>query len=320
MRNPGEVAESQNLTRPRVGLIIGLNQSNPSLNTNNINNLNVSNNNNNINLNNQIISNQKFDNNKLKVSKQPNLEINTFPKLFGKRIYMDTFSQTNESSFIKKFNFVISNIQNFDIKSEENKHSTQIKKDQLSNKEICLKNPNNEIKNEKIHKFYATGCKKTKSDNNLSEKPSIKMPLIDKEVKLEKLILKDSDKIEVKNENLEKEQIEKLKDDFSTSKTKFSILKKLSEKNLINVEASLAEVFRKSKTDFRESKYNTKPFSNYQLKLNDSIKNPVVLKERLNPKFNLNSNLEAVNGNRSIDKNSSSNKDLNKFRKVSSKK
>jgi len=312
MRNPGEVAEAQNMTRPRVGLIIGLNQSNQSSNTNN-NNINS-------NLNNQIRENKKFDNNILKVSKQPNLDITPFPKLFGKRIFMDTFSQTHESSFMKKFNFVISNIENFDIKSEEKKHSIQIKKDVLSNKEISVKITNNEIKNEKIHKFYTTACKRTKSDNNSDDKPPIKISIMDKEVKLDKFSIIASDKSEVKNEILEKEQKEKLKDDFGSSKTKFSILKKLSEKNLINVEESLAETFKKSKSDFRESKYITKPFSNNQFKLNETIKNPIVLKESINSKFNLNSNLKVLNGNRSTDKNSSSNKDLNKFRKDSSKK
>jgi len=273
MRNPGEVADTQNLTRPRLGVIIGLNGMNSNINqpisNNNINNRSPS----------------RFENNKLSIAKQSNLEIPSRPILKTKKFYFDSFSQTAESSFSKKPQILISKSDEFTFSSLNIKKKNEIiikKQEEEENKA--------EIKNT-IHNFYTVGCKK-KNEKCIEENYKI-------------------------NEAITKKNSESIISDIGKTKTKFSLLKKLSEKNLINVKADSTSTFRESKIEFRETKSNSKPFPTNKLKLNNegTSKSPIVIKENLNTK-----NLNNVNGNKSLEKVTVVSKDPNNFRKTSSKK
>ncbi len=286
MRNPGEVAETQHLNRPRVGVFIGMNSINSSNNQTSSNNNNSSNlNNPNSNIINRIPS--KFENNKLLITKQPNHEVFQPPKLLGKKFYLDSHTQTAEKRLSNKLiQFQVSKSDEFTFTCSTNKKHIEF----LTQKEEEEKTA--EVKNG-IHKFYSTGCKKKKASEEA---------------------------VKTNEENLnEKKEI--IFSDLGSSKTKFSLLKKLSEKNIINVKPVSTNNIKESKIEdlFRETKSISKPFSTNQLKLNinnniTNGKTPVIVKG------NINSKPINTNNDKKLEKNTSVVKDPNKFRKTSSKK
>ncbi len=324
MRNPGEVAETQNLTRPRVGLIIGINGT-----TTNSNNINLNNNNNNISTNNNNYNenqrtNNKFDFRKLKVSKQPSLEISSLKKMFGKKIYIDTFSQTSESSF-KKSNITISNDIEFTIINylENNNKGKSINNVSDNNTKNNNNNNNNSItKNEKIHKFYSSGCKTKKNDiqKPLCENENVNLNVNVNENETDLKVQSSSNSpTKLNNENGTSNNKSEMINDFENSSSKFSLLKKISEKNLFNVKVESSQnPLRESKTEFRQTKSISKPFSTNQFKINDTGKSPIIVKDSIRP--SLNPNLRSSNSNTNLEKNSNKSKEPNKFRRVSHKK
>lgn len=284
MRNPGEVAEAQNLNRPRVGVFIGLNSNNSDGIANGISQTN-----NNTNRRNP----SKFENNKLLITKQPNLEINSKPKTIIKKFYLDSYAQTLESSKnFKKCEIKVNKSDEFSfLNSTKIKQVEKIKKKEEEEKKSEIKSG--------IHKFYATGSKNNKAEKNEKTKEE------------EENKQKDFS-INNKNDNITY--------DLGTTKTKFSLLKKLSEKNLINIKADSTNELKESKTLFRETKSISKPFSNNQLKLNnDTNRTPIIVKENVKYNLNINSKPLNVNSNKSIEKSSVINKDSNKFRRVTKK-
>jgi len=284
MRNPGEVAESQNLTRPRVGVFIGLNSNN-----NNANNTINNNSNNSNNVNNRISI--RFESNKLLITKQPNLEISSLPKFIQRKSFFDSYSQTAENSSIKKPQIII-------FKNDEFSYLNSVKIKQVETSKEKEEEKSTENKNG-IFKFYSTGSKKIKTEKNEIAK--------DEENKLKEIETK--------------EKKDKITNDLGNTKTKFSLLKKLSEKNLINLKAESTNNFRESKIEFRDYKSITKPFSTNQLKLNnDNSKTPVIVKENIKPILNSNSKLLNFSDNKSLEKNAYLSKDNNKFRRTSNKK
>ena len=312
MRNPGEVAETQNLTRPRMGLIIGLNQP-PLINPRNSTTSPV-----------RTENNTKFPENKLQISKQKNIEIN---KLSTKKFFAESAAQTqnlqekNNSYFYKNDNFSILSEKVYNILEQTEKNESEV---------------NVKIKNEKILNFYSSASNNyinkpqkvnisrmisskgfINRNTNTPDKKLQESPVIFKSTgyigrKADKIIL-EADKLNeiildlnVKNniEIIENKIIHKINEEIKENKNKskkISILKKLSEKNLHlinnnkdnlnfgNFNNNNNIILNSSKINFNKtpiiglSDLKTKPFSKNEIQLSSNFSSSLKIKEKPKP-------------------------------------